>query len=94
MAEQTPPPFNRADIVRCGTTEYMNKLKAEDPTLQGRLDEFEAKSQEWIKVNNDRDTVCFGVNKGPEIPYPYRGTERRFKLTTDINNVFCYKLIV
>lgn len=92
MAENNPP-FNRAEIIRCSTTEYMKRLKEEDPTLQGRLDDFEYQCQEWIKTNNDRDTVCFGQNRGAEINYPYNGTERRFRLSSDVNNVFCYKLI-
>lgn len=46
------PPFDVNTIIRCGTTEYMNMLKASDPTLQGRLDDFEAKMQEYIKIIN------------------------------------------
>ena len=87
-------PFNTSTIIRCGTTEYMNKLKAEDPTLEGRLDAFELQAQQYIKTNNTSDSVCFGENKGDVITYPYNGVERRFRLISDVNKVFCYKLIL
>jgi hypothetical protein len=52
MAESTPPPFDRSQIHRCGTTEYMEKLKAEDPSLKGRLDDYEVQVQQYINKND------------------------------------------
>jgi hypothetical protein len=52
MAESKQPPFDRSLISRCGTTEYMEKLKLADPSLQGRLNDFESQVQAYIKKNN------------------------------------------
>lgn len=46
-------PFNPATVIRCATTEYMNRLKQADPSLQGRLDAYELRIQEFIRRNNN-----------------------------------------
>jgi hypothetical protein len=52
ISESTPPPFDRSQIKRCGTTEYMEKLKSADPSLKVRLDDFEVQVQQYINKNN------------------------------------------
>jgi hypothetical protein len=42
-----------APLRKCGTTEYMEQLKAQDPTLDAQLQQMEAYTQQWIKDNPD-----------------------------------------
>ena len=104
MAENTPPPFNRADIVRCGTTEYMRKMKLADPELSGRLKDYESQLQSHIKANTpkpeptpnkpDEDTICFDQFKGQTITQSYNGVSKQWKLYSDANGKFCYRVIL
>src|SRR5262245_50414037 len=36
---------------RCGTTEYMDMLKSQDPGLEQRLNDIERQTQDWINAN-------------------------------------------
>lgn len=89
-----PIPFDRSKIIRCGTTQYMNKLKRADPSLGGRLDEYETHIQEHIKASSPQsDTICFKEYKGEVISQPYNGVPREWSLFSHIGGDYCYKLI-
>lgn len=89
-------PFDTSNIIRCGTTQYMNKLKAADPSLSGRLNDYESKLQESIKASNPKtegDTMCFDENKGQVVAFPYKGRTREWKYYGMENGKYCYRVI-
>lgn len=47
------PLYSQQSIQRCGTTEYMDNLKANDPKLEQKLIESEQIIQQWIRDNPD-----------------------------------------
>lgn len=89
------PPFDTSKIIRCGTTEYMNKLKAADPSLAGRLNDYESKLQDSIKASNpaDDDTICYDNNRGEVIRLPYQGVVREWRLYSSDGGKYCYRVI-
>lgn len=54
-------PFNTSIIIRCFTTEHMNKLVAQDPELRTRLNTYEAQLQaEIMRMNGGHGSDLAG----------------------------------
>jgi hypothetical protein len=81
----------------------MRKMKLADPELSGRLKDYESQLQSYIKANtpieptpnkSDEDTICFDQFKGQTITQSYNGVSKQWKLYSDANGKFCYRVIL